>query len=141
VQAADISLSGLDVEWRRLEVIATNIANASTVRTAGGEPYRAMRLVSGPRVDFKQLIETGGRAGDLPGVEVYGVEPTGAPGRMAFEPGNPQADANGYVTYPGIDQAQEMTLMVKTSRAYEANVVALSTARQMYLKALEIGRS
>ena len=74
------------------------------------------------------------------GVMVYGVEPVDAPPRRAYEPSNPQAGADGFVEYPGIDYTGEMALMVKTSRAYEANVVALNTARQMYAKALEIGR-
>ncbi len=62
------------------------------------------------------------------------------PPRRVHEPGNPQADADGYVDYPGFDQAAEMTLMLKTSRAYESNIVAMNAARDMYLKALELGR-
>ena len=60
---------------------------------------------------------------------------------MRVTTGNPQADANGFVSYPGYDHAAEMTLMVKTERAYEANIVALNTARQMYLRAMEVGRA
>ncbi len=141
MQAAEISRTALDVEWRRLEVIAENLANVNTARTAAGEPYRAMRLVSGPRVDFEQLMARGGAARDLGGVAVYGIEPMNLPPRKVYEPGNPQADADGFVSYPGFDHAQEMTLLVKTERAYEANVVALNTARQMYLRAMEVGRS
>ncbi|MFI4973092.1 MAG: flagellar basal body rod protein FlgC [Caulobacterales bacterium] len=140
MKAMEISRSALDVEWKRLEVIAQNLANVNTVRTALGDPYQAMRLVSGPKVDFQRLLEGGGAAADLAGVEVYGVEPMNLPQREVYEPGNPQADANGFVTYPGFDHAGEMTLMVKTARAYEANIVALTAARQMYLKALEIGK-
>ena len=141
MQSMEISRSALDVEWRRLEVIAQNLANANTVRTAAGEPYRAQRLVSGPRADFGALLQGApAAAGQLQGVQVYGLEPIDLPGRRVHEPGNPQADADGYVTYPGFDHAAEMTLMVKTARAYEANLVAMSTARQMYLKALEVGK-
>jgi flagellar basal-body rod protein FlgC len=138
MQAMEISRTGLDVEWRRLEVIAENLANASTVRTATGEPYRAMRLVSGPRQGFAELLKAGEtKAG---GVMVYGVEPIDAPPRRVYEPTHPQADTDGYVSYPGYDHAGEMTLMLKTSRAYEANLVALGAARQMYAKAMELGR-
>jgi flagellar basal-body rod protein FlgC len=141
VKAAEISLSALDVEWRRLEVIADNLANANTALTATGEAYRAQRLISGPKTDFQRLLAEGrADAGHLGGVAVFGVEPMNLPPRRAYEPGNPQADAQGFVSYPGFDQAAEMTLLVKTERVYEANVVALNTARQVYLRALEVGR-
>lgn len=140
MHAMQISLSGMDVEWRRLDVIANNIANVSTARTATGEPYRAMRLMSGPAAGFQKLMDQKGDAASLQGVTVYGVEPTNTPPRKVYEPANPQADGKGYVTYPGIDMGAEMTLMVKTARAYESNVVAMNIARQMYAKALELGR-
>jgi len=130
----EISRTGLEVEWRRLEVIAENLANANTARTAQGEPYQAMRLLSGPKTDFASHL--GGQGG----VTVYGVEPENLPARTVYEPAHPNADANGYVSYPGIDHAGEMALMVKTARSYEANIVAMNTARQMYLKALELGK-
>ena len=138
MQAIEISRSGLDVEWRRLEVIAQNLANANTTRTANGEPYRAQRLVTGPRSAFAKLLGS-----DVPapaGVMAYGVEPDGTPARRVYEPSHPHADAQGYVTYPGIDQAGEMSLMVKTARIYEANMVALNAAGRMYDKALELGK-
>jgi flagellar basal-body rod protein FlgC len=140
MNAMEISRTALDVEWRRLEVIAQNIANASTTLDASGKPYQALRLLSGPRGNFADLVN--GQAGqpDLRGVAVYSVEPQNVPPRRVYEPAHPQADPEGYVNYPGFDHAAEMALMVKTSRAYEANVVALNTARQMYAKALEIGR-
>jgi len=137
MQAMEISRTGLDVEWRRLEVIAQNLANANSSSRPGTEGYRALQLVSGPR--FADHLGGGG-SGRLGGVQVYGVEPSAAAPRRVHEPGNPNADADGYVTYPGVDHAGEMTLMVTTSRAYEANVVAMNTARQMYMKALDLGR-
>lgn len=131
-------MTGLDVEWRRLEVISQNIANSNSIRTASGGPYQAMRLVSGPKTSFAGHLN---RPEDgLAGVAVYGVEPVTLPPRKVHEPGNPLADADGYVSYPGLDQAAEMTLMVKTARSYEANIVAMNSARQMYVKALDIGR-
>ncbi len=140
MQAMEISRTGLDVEWRRLEVIADNLANVSTVRTAVGQPYSAMRLLSGPRADFSRRMNGEDPAASLQGVQVYGEEPMNLPPRRVHEPGNPQADPDGYVEYPGFDHAAEMTLMVKTTRAYEANIVAMNAARQMYLKALELGK-
>jgi flagellar basal-body rod protein FlgC len=145
MHAMEISLTALDVEWRRLEVIADNLANVGTVRTAAGGPFRAHHLVSGPKIDFKDYLDGNGKSAGvdphkLSGVTVYSVEEIESPPRMVHEPGNPQADSDGFVAYPAIDHAQQMTLMIKTSRAYEANIVAMNTARQMYSKALDLGR-
>jgi flagellar basal-body rod protein FlgC len=136
----EISRTALDVEWRRLEIIAQNLANANTSRTASGEPYRPLRLVSGPRTNFASYLD-GNHAGARPsGVAVLGVEASAAPPRRAYEPGHPHADAAGYVSYPALDHAGEMTRMVTTARIYEANLVAMNIARQMYSRAIEIGR-
>jgi flagellar basal-body rod protein FlgC len=148
MQAMEISRTALDVEWRRLEVISQNLANAGTARLSNGTLYRPLHLVSGPRSDFAAYLHQGAPnaakadAADpqaLTGVAVYAIEASDAPPRLVHEPGNPQADAQGFVAYPAIDQAEQMTLMLKTSRSYEANIVALNAARQMYSKALELG--
>jgi flagellar basal-body rod protein FlgC len=137
MQAMEISRTGLDVEWRRLELIAQNLANANTTRA--GEPYQALRLVSGPKAGFANYLSAGDAGRSLAGVRVYSVEPQGIAPRKVHEPGHPHADKNGDVLYPGVDHAAEMTLMVRTARAYEANIVAMNAARQMYAKALELG--
>lgn len=137
MNAAEISRTALDVEWRRLEVIAQNLANAGSSAPPGTPGYQPLRLVSGPAFSDELHHKPSGL---LNGVRVYGIEPTGALPRLAHEPGNPNAAKNGFVAYPGVDQAAEMVLMVTTSRIYEANVVALNTAHQMYMKALELGR-
>lgn len=139
MRAMEISLSGLDVEWRRLEVIADNLANVNTIQTPEGGPYRAMRLISGPKTTFEGHLAAD--PSGLDGVAVYGVEPVDTPPRRVREPGNPLADADGYVAYPDIDHSAEMVLMMKTSRAYEANIVAMNAARQMYVKALDMART
>lgn len=140
MEAMQISRTGLDVEWRRLEVIADNLANVGTTRTATGEAFRPMRLVSGPAAGFESMLNARQDAPALKGVTVYGVEPTSTAPRRVYEPAHPHANAEGFVSYPGVDHAAEMTLLVKTARAYEANIVALNTARQMYTKALDLGR-
>ena len=140
MNAMEISRTALDVEWRRLEVIAQNLANASTTLDASGAPYRALRLLSGPKGSFRDLVDGRITSADLQGVQVYSREAQGLPPRRVYEPAHPQADKDGYVSYPGFDHAAEMALMIKTARAYEANVVALNSARQMYSKALEIGK-
>ena len=140
MEAMQISKTGLDVEWRRMEVIAENLANVGTTRTGLGEAYRPMRLVSGPAGGFEAMLQKGADPATLKGVAVYGVESTATPPRRVYEPTHPHADTDGFVTYPGVDHAAEMTLLVKTARAYEANLVALNTARQMYVRALDIGK-
>lgn len=142
MDAIEISRTGLDVEWQRLQVIAQNLANVNTSRTASGEPYRAMRLLSGPKAPFSRLLGKGAAQADgkLEGVAVLGLEPMAGGLRRVYEPGHPQADAQGFVTYPDIDHAGEMTLMIQTSRAYEANLTAMSFAQQMYSRALELGK-
>ncbi len=139
MRAMEISLTGLDVEWRRLEVIADNLANVNTLQTPGGGAYQPLRLISGPATRFADQLGTD--PSGLNGVAVYGVEPMKTQPRKVREPGNPLADADGYVAYPGVDHSAEMVLMMKTSRAYEADIVAMNAARQMYVKALDMGHS
>lgn len=137
MDAIAISRTGLDVEWRRMEVIALNLANINSGRGADGASYRPLRLVSGPAESFRAVLDGQQQPG---GVRVYGVEPSGAGMRRVYEPGHPQADAAGFVSYPNVSHAEEMTLMVKTARAYEANLVALAAAQQIYSSALQIGK-
>jgi len=140
MQAMEISRSGLDVEWQRLEIIAQNLANMSTTRTMTGEPYRAMRLISGPSGDFASLLGEKSKKHAAQGVEVIGIEAMNTNFRRVYDPKHPHADPDGFVSFPDIDHAGEMTLMIKTSRAYDANLTAMSIAHQMYSRALELGR-
>lgn len=140
-EAMAISRSGLDVEWQRLQVIAQNLANMNTSRTASGEPYRAMRVVSGPDSGFASSL-AGHAAASRPGsVKVYGVEAEPGGRRRVYDPTDSSAGADGFVDLPNIDQAGEMTLMIRTSRSYEANLTALAIERQMFSRALDLGRS
>ncbi len=140
MQAIEISRTALDVEWRRLEIISENLANLNSTRGPTGTLYQARRLLSGPRADFAAHLDGAPDFAHLGGVSVLGIENDNAQPRLVHEPGNPGADANGMVAYPGIDHAEQMLLLVKTSRAYEANIVAMNAAKQMYAKALDIGR-
>lgn len=144
-----IARSGLDVERQRMEVIAQNLANAGTTRTASGTPYQPMRLVSGPQItspfadqlahpDPASTSNAAGAAG-LAGVQTYGIERVDVPPRLVYDPSHPHADAKGFVAYPGIDHAGEMASMVQTLRVYESNVVMFNAARSMYMRALELG--
>lgn len=139
MDAIQISRTALDVEWQRLEVIANNIANMNTTRAADGGPFRPARLLSGARTSFARLIKAG-PAVRPEGVQVLGVERTTGALRQVYEPTHPHADKAGFVSYPEMDHAGEMALMVKTSRVYEANLTAISIAQQMYSRALGLGK-
>lgn len=144
MKAIEISRSGLDVEWQRLEVIAQNLANMNSTRTETGDVFRPMRLVSGPDTrngggSFKSLLEAGTTLGQPAGVRVMGLEAEPDGLRKTYDPHHPQADADGFVTHANVDHASEMTLMIKTARTYEANLVAISIAQDMYSRALDFG--
>lgn len=141
-----IARSGMDVERQRMEVIAQNLANAGAARGPNGELYQPMRLVSGPAPapGFEQTLQhlqaqSAPSPYGLTGTRSYGVQATGAAPRIVHEPANPMADRDGNVAYPGIDHAGEMALMVQTQRTYEANVVMYNSARQMFMRAMDIG--
>ena len=140
MDAIAISRTGLDVEWRRMEIIALNLANMGSSAAPGREGYAPLRRVSGPAGaegsfgNVLQGLETPS------GVKVYSLQPSGEGARRAYEPGHPHADAQGFVSYPAVSHAGEMALMVKTARAYEANLVALAAAQQIYSSALQIGK-
>ena len=138
MDALEISRSALDVEWQRLQVIAQNLANANTTRTASGDRYQPLRLVSGPRGDFAGMVS--GRADSGGGVSVFGLEAMPVGTRRVHEPGHPHADPEGFVDYPAIDHAGEMTLLIQTSRTYEANLTAMNIALQMYARAMQLGQ-
>ncbi len=142
MEALEISRSGLDVEWRRLEIIASNLANMQTTRTGDGGSYIPLRLVSGPVESFRRILaqEQASAPAHPKGVRVYGIEAQDAAVRQVYEPGHPHADPQGFVTYPAISHAEEMSLMIKATRAYEANLVAMAAAQQIYSSALQLGR-
>lgn len=123
--AMRISSSGLSAERFRLDVISANIANASSVGVNGQEPYR------------RRDVEIAG--GDN-GVQIVGIVPDQRPFRVVHDPGNPNADSSGNVTYTNVEPIQEMVDMMGASRAYEANVAAFNSAKGMVKSALTIGK-
>jgi len=133
-----ISRTGLDVEWQRLQIIAQNLANMNSTRTETGEVFRPLRLVSGPDSSFSAML--GASREPATGVHVVGIEPQANALKRNYEPSHPHADAEGFVTLPNVDHSAEMTLMIRTSRAYEANLAVMSIAQGMYGRALDMGR-
>lgn len=128
-----IARSGMEVEWQRVELVAANLANLNTTRTADGTPWVARQLVSGPA--FGGLVAGGAPAG----TSVLAVQLSAQPGRRVHDPAHPHADADGYVTYPNVDHVAEMTTMLASMRIYEANLAAFNHARTMFQRALELG--
>ena len=139
--AIDVAASGMTAERLRLDVISNNIANVNTTRTADGGPYRRQFLVFEPRQgDASSFSQVMSGQLQLNGVRVSGIRKDDSPLRMVYEPGHPDADAEGYVRMPNINIVTEMVDMMTASRAYEANVTSVNVAKSMMLKALEIGK-
>lgn len=140
LQSFAISASGMAVEKERVDVTASNLANVHSTRAADGTPFRAMRVVSRAQApDFEAMLSGAAGVADPGGAQVVRLEPVDAAPRMVFEPGNPDANAQGFVAYPGIDPTAEMMNLVTAVRAYEANVAALNAAKTMALRALQLG--
>jgi flagellar basal-body rod protein FlgC len=144
-----ISASGLTAERLRLDVISNNIANVNTTRGADGQPYRRQQVL------FAARQEGGGFASALAaarggqpnaqttgaGVQVVAIQPDMSRDfKIVHDPGHPDADANGNVKMPNVEPIVEMVDMIAASRAYEAGVTAISSAKQMQQRALDIGR-
>jgi flagellar basal-body rod protein FlgC len=134
----DISASGMTAERVRMNVIAQNIANAQSTRTEEGGPYKR-RVVVFEEVLGDAQRRLNGLIGDVgAGVRVAGYGRDTGPGPKVKMPGHPDADENGMVEMPNVNVIDEMMDMMTAMRGYEANVTAISSAKQMILKALEI---
>lgn len=151
--AIDVSGSGLSAERLRMDVTSENLANAQTTKGADGQPYRRKVVVLqeageiGPtRPSFGTVLNTamgraaGNASGPARGVQVSAIEQDSSPLKRIYDPGHPDADRNGYVTLPNVNTVTEMTDLISASRAYEANVTAMQTAKQMFAKTLDILR-
>lgn len=139
--ALNISASGLTAQRLRMDVTSANLANAQTTRTPGGGAYRRQDVVlqeaSGSGTFAGAL--SGALGGGAPaGVEVAAIVPDTTPLRRVYEPGNPQADAQGYVEMPNVNPVEEMTDLIDASRSYQANVTAMQTTKQVFSKTIEL---
>jgi flagellar basal-body rod protein FlgC len=136
-----ISSAGMALERARVEVAALNLANANSTAAAGQTPFAPLRVVAqaGSPEAFANLLQAGDVDAASARLPAFRVEPSLAQPRKVLEPGHPLADAQGFVSYPGVDTATEMMTMMGATRAYEANVAAMNAARTLALKALDIG--
>ncbi len=142
--ALDIGASALTAQRLRMDTISQNIANANTTRTENGTPYRRKAVIfeekslDAPFSDYLSASSRERLGGK--GVRVAKIVEDATPFKRVYDPGNPDADADGYVQMPNVDIVTEMVNMISATRAYEANVTSINTAKSMAMKALEIGK-
>ena len=156
----DISATGLSAQRRKLNAIASNIANVDTTRTAEGGPYKRKRviMIEAPHLGrFENVLQleanrlTGTHPNHLSGapkpsleellgagVETTDIREEPVEPRLVYDPAHPDAREDGYVVYPDINVVTEMVDMIAASRAYEANVTAMNASKDMIQRALDI---
>lgn len=146
--ALEISASGMTAQRLRMDLISQNIANVNTTRDENGEAYRRQTLVfAESRPDsfgsfLSQATSTRKNSEHSgSGVKVTGIVKDHVTAmKEVYDPSHPDADENGYVTYPNVNTVTEMTNMIDASRSYEANVTAFNATKNMLLKGLEVGK-
>jgi flagellar basal-body rod protein FlgC len=126
-----------------MDVISNNIANVNTTRTENGGPYQRQRVIFEPRGEklqflFPAIFDRSKRINQFQGVRVTEIVDDPTPPKMVYDPGHPDADANGYVAMPNVSIVKEMVDMISATRAYEANVTAVNSAKQMAARALDM---
>ncbi len=130
----NVAGSAISAQSQRLNVVASNLANADTVAGPDGSAYKARQ------VNFQTQMM--GASADNPGtagVTVSTISENQAPGRRVHDPKHPSADADGYVTYSNVNAVEEMVNMISASRSYQNNVEVMNTAKSLLLKTLQMG--
>ncbi|MFP1682500.1 flagellar basal body rod protein FlgC [Alloalcanivorax sp. C16-1] len=128
----DISGSAMSAQGQRMNVTASNLANADSVAGPDGQAYRAKQVM------FEAREQNGSGVG---GVAVRGVVEDTSPMRLEYRPEHPLADDQGYVTLPNVEPVHEMVNMISASRSYQANVEVLNTSKQLMMKTLTLGEN
>lgn len=142
-QSFNINTSGMTAQRFRMDVILQNVANVTTTRTTDGTPYRrkVVTFTEKQLTPFSSYLTNARQAYMGNGVKVSKVsEDTSTDFVMKYDPSHPDADENGYVSYPNVNIITEMTNMIDASRSYEANITAFETSKAMALKGLELGK-
>ncbi len=146
--ALEISASGMTAQRLRMDLISQNIANVNTTRDENGQPYRRQTLVfAESRADsFGSILSQASSVRKNSEYNGSGVKVTSivedhvTAMKEVYDPSHPDADENGYVTYPNVNTVTEMTNMIDASRSYEANITAFNATKNMLLKGLEVGK-
>src|ERR1017187_4150083 len=129
--------AALDVERTRIDVISENIANANNTHGLDGKPYQRQVVV------FESALQqaiNGGAGSQMPTLQVARIEKDARPAQAIYDPGSPDADAQGMVAMPNVDIHEEMADMINASRSFEANLAVVKNARQMAMQTLAIGK-
>ena len=143
-QSFDISASGMTAERFRTDIIAQNIANVNTTRTENGTPYRRKVVTFAEKrsTPFQEMLEGQYRKFRGTGVKVTSVkDDTTSDYIMEYDPARPDADENGYVSYPNVNIVTEMTNLIDASRGYEANATAFEASKAIAQAGIQIGKS
>ena len=125
--------SALTAQSMRLNAVASNLANADSIVSSDGKPYRAKQVVF-------QAAQVG-QGSDALGVKVAGVMEDQSPAKLMFDPRHPLADANGYVAMPNVNMVEEMTNMISASRSYQTNLEVMNTAKTLMLRTISLGQA
>ena len=141
--AIEIAASGLTAQRLRMDVTAENLANAQTTRGADGQPYRRKEVVlQQAEGNFESALRTASNgnasSAGARGVQVSQIVEDDTPNRQVYDPGHPDANEQGYVEMPNVDPVTEMVDLIAASRAYEANVTAMQTAKSMFTRTLDL---
>ena len=134
-QIFSVSGSAVSAQSQRLNVVASNLANADTVAGPDGQAFKARQVV------FQSQLMGAGNDIGATGVKVSTIKEDETPGRRVHDPKHPQADAEGYVTYSNVNTVEEMVNMISASRSYQNNIEVMSTAKNLLLKTLQMGQS
>jgi flagellar basal-body rod protein FlgC len=139
--AIAVAGSGLTAQRMRMDVTAENIANANTTKAANGKPYQRQQVVlsqigsSGFGGALSGAIGQGAQGASAPaagGVQVTGIVADATPGQQVYDPGNPEANAQGYVQMPNVSTVTEMTDLISEQQSYQSDVTAMQTAKSMF---------
>lgn len=138
--AMDVAATGMTAQRTRMDIIAQNIANVNTTRDENGNVYKRQTVVfqSNNNVTFDTVLSNKLETFQAKGVKIAGIVEDNSEGAMVYDPMHPDADENGYVTYPNVNTVTEMTNLIDASRSYEASATAFEAAKSMAAKGLEL---
>jgi flagellar basal-body rod protein FlgC len=137
--ALGISASGMTATRMQMDVVAENLANADSTTGPNGQPYqRKIVVLEQAGGSFADALGSASAGRVSSGVQVSGIVSDPTPGQKVYDPGHPDADAQGYVTMPNVQPVTEMVDLITASRGYEANVQALNDTKQMFTRTLDI---
>ncbi|MCX5726793.1 MAG: flagellar basal body rod protein FlgC [Candidatus Saganbacteria bacterium] len=136
-QAFDISVSGINAQRVRMEIIASNLANIDSTRSLEGGPYRRKVAVLGEKpLSFPEILSD--QEKQAGGVEVVEIAEDGTPFQKVYNPGHPDADKDGFVTLPNVSLSKEMVDMTYVQKLYEANITAYNVTKKMAQDTLQL---